>query len=91
MRQHVCNPHPALPVLRELEGAAHQGPGALRILDFAGDLVEIRAAVVLVQLRLGIEQVHLTGAAVHEQVDHTAGFGRNMRRSGHEIGRKLRD
>ena len=50
----------------EPERAAHQGAGILDELDLAGDPVEVGFAVVFVERRLGIEQVHLAWAAVHE-------------------------
>ena len=49
VRHGVGDPHAALAMLGEFERAAHRAPGALRILDLAGDLVEVRLAVMLVE------------------------------------------
>ena len=64
----------------ELERAAEPGAGLLRVhvVDEAGAGL---LAVPLVQLRLGIEQVHLAGAAVLEEVDDA------LRASGPEVRR----
>src|SRR5579884_589498 len=72
-------------MLGESKGAAHQGAGGADILDFPGDSVEVGLAVMLVEHRLGIKQVHLTGAAVHEEVNDGLGFRRKMRRTRFEI------
>ncbi len=87
VRHRVGNPHAALAVLGEVEGAPHQRAGALRILDLARDLAEVRLAVMLVEHRLGVEQIHLTGAAIHEQMNDRFGFRLEMRRAGFEIAR----
>jgi hypothetical protein len=79
VRHGIGHPHAALAMLSELERAAHQCAGATRVLDFAGDLAEVRVAVVLVEHRLRIEQVHLAGAAVHEQMDDRFGLRREVR------------
>ena len=76
----------ALAVLGELERAAHQRAGVLDDLDLAGDLVEVRLAVMLVEHRLGVEQVHLARAAVHEQVDDRLRLRREVRRPRLEVG-----
>ncbi len=55
-------PHCA--VLRELERAAHDRAGVLHELDLAGELVRVGLAVVAVEFRLRVEQVHLGRAAV---------------------------
>ena len=54
-------------------------------LDLAGDLVEVRLAVVLVEHRLGVEQVHLARAAVHEQMNDGLGLRLEVRRAGPEV------
>ena len=38
----------------------------------------VRLSVALVELRLGIERIDLTGRAVHEQKDAVLGFGRKV-------------
>src|SRR5438445_187964 len=80
VRQRLGNPHPALAVAGKLKRTAHKGAGTLRVLHLAGDPVEVRPAVVRVERRLRVEQVHLAGAAVHEQVDDRPGLGREVRR-----------
>ena len=90
VRHHLRDPRAALAVPGELERAAHQGAGVLDELDFARDLVEVRLAVVLVERRLGVEQVHLAGAAVHEQMDDRLGLGREVRRARLEVDRRIR-
>ena len=81
VRQHVRYPHAAPAMPGELIGAAHEGTGVLYVFDLAGDLVEVLLAVMLVEHRLGIKQVHLTGAAVHEKMDNGRGLGREVRRA----------
>jgi hypothetical protein len=60
----------------EPEGRAH-GPGRLPL----GTQVDSRQrlAVVFVQKRLGVKGIDVRGAAVHEQVDHLLGPGREVR------------
>ena len=76
VRHRVGDPRAALAVPGELERAAHDRAGALDDLDLAGDLVEVALAVLLVEHRLGVEQVHLARAAVHEQMDDGLGLRR---------------
>ena len=82
VRQGIGNPHAALAALGKLERAFHQRPGRFGKLDFAGDLREVILPVPLVELVLGIEQVHLARAAVHEQVDDGFGPRRDSGRRG---------
>src|SRR5579883_1010699 len=90
MRQRIRNPHAAAAVPCELERAAHQSAGGADVLDFSRYPLEIRLAVMLVEHWLGIEQIHLAGAAVHEEVDDGLGPAREMRRARLEIlGRSL--
>ena len=44
-----------------------------------GELLRHRLAVALVQLGLGIEQIHVAGAAVLKELDHGSGSRRMMR------------
>src|SRR5262249_25463309 len=74
-------------MLRELERAAHQRAGALRVLDFPRDLVEIGLTMMAVERRLGVKQVHLARPAIHEQMDDRARFGCDMRQARGEIGK----
>ena len=79
MRHGIGDPGAALSVAGELKRAAKQRPGRARVFHLAGDLVEIRLAVQLVQQRLGVEQIHLARPAIHEQVDHAGRRGPVMR------------
>jgi hypothetical protein len=72
--------------LGKLEGTAHQRPGALRVLDFAGDFVEVGLPVVFVEVRFWIEQIHLTWTTVHKEVDDRLGLRLKMRLAWFEIG-----
>jgi hypothetical protein len=55
------------------------------------DVLRNRLAVVLIELRLVIEQVELRGRAGHEEEDNLFGFRREVRRPyRHGIGRRLR-
>ena len=58
----------ALSVLAELERAGHQHVGIVGLMDF--DPVGVRLARPFRQLGLGIEQVHLAGAANLHELDH---------------------
>ena len=71
---------PHWPCWANLNGLRISAPALCEELDLAGDLVEVRLAVVLVERRLGIEQIHLARAAVHEQVDDGLGLRREVRR-----------
>ena len=74
----------ALTVLGKFPGRSKEllaGPIDEAIDDLAG----IFLARVLGQLRLGVQQVHVGGAAVHEHRDHGPSFGRRMRGLGREV------
>ena len=86
MRQDFRQPDARLPVPGELEGAAHQGPGLFRVLHVGdGHLVQVGLSVMLVQQGLGVEQVHLAGPAVHEEVNDGLGLGLEMGTAGLEV------
>ena len=55
-------------------------------LDLAGDLVDVGLAVMLVEHRLRVEQIHLARAAVHEQVNDGLGLRREVRLPRLEVG-----
>ena len=59
----------------ELERASHERTGGAGVFDFTGDFVEVALAVVLLQLLLRIEQIHLAWATVHEKMNHRFGLG----------------
>ena len=69
---------PHLPVLLELARAREHGRGRLdeRQLQVLRHRRRQRLAVPLLQLGLGIEQIHLARAAFHEQEDHVLRLGR---------------
>ena len=52
--------------LSKSEGALHQCSGRFGKFDLASDLAEIFFTVALRQFLLGIKQIHLTGATIHE-------------------------
>ena len=79
VRQQLRHVHSAFTVLGKPKRTPHQCPGRPGILDLTGNLVEIRLAVISSQFLLGIEQVHLAGTTVHEQVDHRLGLRLKMR------------
>ena len=74
MGECVRDPHPRLTVLGKLERAPHQCAGVLDRLDFTGNLIEIGLAMMFVEFRLGIKQIHLTGATIHKQMNHRLGL-----------------
>ncbi len=90
VRHHLGDPGATPAVSGELERAAHQRPGVLDELDLPGDLVEVGLAVVFVERRLGVEQVHLARPAVHEQVDDRPGLRGEVRLARLEVGRPVR-
>ena len=79
VRHQIRKPDPRLTVLCELERAPHQSAYLFRYGQIGGNLVEVGLSVVLVQERLGVEQVHLAGTAVHEQMDDGSRLGRQVR------------
>src|SRR5436309_12291242 len=64
---------------RELERAAHQSARGRRRRHIGGELVVIRLAMMPIEGRLRIEQVHLARAAVHEELDDRLGARLMMR------------
>jgi hypothetical protein len=79
LRQQLTDRQAALAAGLERIGNGHQAAGGIlgAKLHFGGPL-----ARVLVQLRLGIEQVGLERAAVHEKLDHALGARGKMRLPG---------
>ena len=85
MGHDLGDPGTRLTVLGELEGTAQQPAGLLRRRHIHGDLVEVGLSMMLVQHRLGIQQVHGAGAAIHEQQDDRLGLGLEVGLSGSDI------
>src|SRR5438552_14637830 len=81
MRNQLGDPGTGLSVLLEFERAPHQAAGSLRRRYVVCDLFEVWLAVMLVEHRLGVEEVHLARCAVHEELDDTFRLGREMRRA----------
>ncbi len=83
VRHEVRHVHPRLPILAPLAVAAQAKRVGLE--ELAVDLAEARRQrlrVEPVQERLGVEQVHLAGAAGHEQENAALGLGRQVARPG---------
>ena len=80
VRQQLGDLHAALAGALELVGRGKQRAGVLAVRKMA-KLSSLLGAVParLCQRRLGIEQVHLAGAAVHEQMNDGFGLGRELR------------
>src|SRR3954463_14008211 len=68
--------HPALPVSDKPEGRRQHGADLVGEFDLVYDIATGRRACELLQHRLRIEQVDLTGAAILEQLNHGLCFGR---------------
>ena len=64
------------------EGGAEQVLGAVLIIDH---FPRGSFAIVLVEHRLGIEQVHMAGPAMHEELDYRLGLCRVCRRLGAQV------
>ena len=80
VRHGFRDPHAALSVPRKTEGAPHQGPRIADVLDIARDLLEVRFPVMLFEHGFRVKKVHLTRAAVHEEVNDSVRPGLEMRR-----------
>ena len=84
VRQEFAEIHPALAVFLELPRAAKEFAAG-----FVGEAVLNVAAVIhavaTLQLGLGIGEVHVARAAVHEQGNHCLGPGRKVRLLGLQI------
>src|SRR4051794_18484305 len=72
--------HPALAVSDKPEGRRQHGADLVGEFDLVYDVATRRRACELLQHRLRIEQVHLTRAAILEQLNDGFRFGREMRR-----------
>ena len=83
MRNQVRHIHSGLTIFAPLAMAAQAEGVCLK--ELAVDLAEARRQrlrIEPVQERLGVEEIHLAGAAGHEQKDAALGFGRKMPSSG---------
>ena len=72
-------------LLTEPPRAAEQFPGLLGSGQVGCHLVEIPLAVQLIELRLRVQQVHLAGATLHEQLDDSLGPGTTRRFLGRHV------
>lgn len=77
VRQRVRHPHARLTVPREFVLPPHNHTDVARVgVADVFDVAGVRLAVVTIEHRFGIEEIHLTGAAVHEKLDDGVCFGR---------------
>ena len=79
VRHHVGQLDTGLAVPLELEGRGHEAARFVDELDGAGQIPSRRLARVTLQGGLGIEQVHLAGSAVHEELNDGCRLGVEMR------------
>ena len=77
----------ALTMFFELEGTGQQ-LSAGRVGEAECDVALVRLAVVLGELGLGIQQVDVRRAAVHEERDHRLGLWRKVGRLGPQVERR---
>ena len=84
VRQEFAEIHPALAVFLELPRAAEKFAAGL-VGEAVMDIAAIVHAVTALQLGLGIGEVHVARAAVHEQGNHCLGPGRKVRLLGLQI------
>ena len=89
VRHRVGDPCAAPAMSREPERAPHDRAGALDELDLAGELIDVGLAVILVERGFGIEQIHLTWAAIHEEVNDGLGLGGEVRLPRFGVGRHI--
>ena len=80
-RKDIADLNAALAVLLEAEGRFQQVAGLALGLQIAGGH---GLAVVLIEHRLGVEGIHLRGAAVQKKEDDAFRFGREVGRFGGE-------
>ncbi len=85
VRHDFRNPRARLAVLREFERTPQQAARAFRGREVRRYLIEIGLSVMLVERGLGIEQVHLTRPAMHEQLDDRCRLGLEMGRSRFQV------
>ena len=69
----------------EFPWAPHQAPGRLGTRHVGGQVLEDRLAMVSFEGRLGVEEVDLAGATLHEQLDDRLGTRLEVRLLGSEI------
>ena len=84
VRQQLAEVHAALAVFLEFPRAAEEFAAGL-VGEAVMDIAAIVHAVTALQLRLGIDEVHMTRAAVHEQRNHCLGLGREVRLLGLQV------
>ena len=79
MRHHVgkLEARPAVPL--ELEWGGHESARLVDELDGAGQIPSRRLTRITFQCRFGIEQVHLAGTPVHEELDDGSRLGLEVR------------
>src|SRR5262245_24588078 len=87
MRHQLRNPDSRFSILLELEWAAQQPASLLWTGEVRGHFVEIGLAVVFVQHRLGIKEIHLAWPAVHKELDYGLRLRLKMRGSRSQIER----
>ena len=75
--KHAAHPATALPMLLKLEGALHHR-AAVAGLSFGPDFWPYHLSVQPRQLRLVVERVHLTDAAIHEELNDALDLRRMM-------------
>ena len=83
VREQVAHPRAALAVLAEVPLGAHHA-ALVAVAAAALGLHLDGLPVVLVELGLVVEGVHVARAAVHEQEDHALGLARELRRLRHQ-------
>ena len=78
-------------MLSELEWTAHQRSGVSHVFDLARDLVEVRFAVMPIQFRLRVEQVHLARTTIHKEVNDGLRFHQSMCWASVQVRRDFRE
>ena len=79
-RQEVAHPAAAVAMLPQWKGGREDGPwSACRRFHTPATAGVEGPPVVAKEQRFVVEEIHLTGPAVHEQLDHPAGFGGVMK------------
>src|SRR5687767_854222 len=85
MREQFGNLGPRLSMLREFERRRQEAADLIRKFNLIDDIPGSGGARKLAEHWLGIKQVHLTRAAVHEEMNNCLGFGLKVRRLGLQI------
>src|SRR5262245_23588938 len=89
MREKLGNLDPRLSMLGELEWRGQEAAHLICKFNLVDDVPRGGRTRKLAQHRLGIKQVDLAGAAVHEEMDDRFGFGLKVRRLRHQIIRSV--